>query len=101
MSEIIRTEALVVVKPGEDIVASLAGSLREDMKGVIGSGARDVVLDLSGVEMIDSVGLGVLIATYNTLERVGGGISIINATRDILDLFSNMRLDRYFKIVAS
>jgi anti-anti-sigma factor len=86
----------VVVRPGQDIVASSVEDLRAEWKKLLQSGVAALTVDLAGVEMIDSVGLGLLIATHNTLGKSGGRLRVCGASPDIQSLFRTMRLDKHF-----
>lgn len=98
MSEIIRDERCVTIRPGRDIVASMAGEFRSELNGEIAENLEELTIDLSGVEMVDSVGIGVIIATHNTLDQQGAKLKVINIADDIYGLFTTMRLDRHFTI---
>ena len=87
-----------VIKPGKDVVASMAEDFKNRLLNLIKKGITEVVIDLSGVEVVDSVGLGVIIATHNSLGKSGGKLKIINASEDIRRLFQTMRLDQHFEI---
>jgi anti-anti-sigma factor len=86
----------VVVRPGRDIVASSVEEFRAEWKRALAPGTASLTVDLDGVEMIDSVGLGLLIATHNTLGKAGGKLRVSGASPDILGLFRTMRLDKHF-----
>ena len=88
----------VVVKPGKDVVASMANEFRAELNSQIQESPSELVIDLSGVEMVDSVGIGVIIATHNSLDQKGGKLKVINIAEDIYGLFSTMRLDRHFTV---
>ena len=98
MSEIIKQGDRVIVKPGCDIVASTVEDLKAELKQALDQGAANLTIDLSGVEMMDSMGLGVLIATHNSLQKKESSLALINASVDILKLLKNMRLDQHFVI---
>jgi anti-anti-sigma factor len=98
MSEISREEGNAVVKPGQDIVASIARELREELKGLVAEGVQEMTMDLQGVEMVDSIGIGLLIAAHNSLAKSGGKLKVVNATPDIFKLLKTMRLDQHFEI---
>ena len=87
-----------VIKPGKDVVASMAEEFKKNLLDLIKNGIKELVIDLSGVEVVDSVGLGVMIATHNTLSKSGGKLKVINASEDICRLFQTMRLDQHFEI---
>lgn len=86
------------IKPGKDIVASMAGDLREKLLKLVDQGINDLVVDLNGVEMVDSVGLGLFIAAHNSMENIGGKFKIVNASKDIFDLMHMMKLGEHFGI---
>jgi anti-anti-sigma factor len=87
----------VVQPPGELVAASVAG-LRSTMRGIVGDGVRDLVIDLANVQMVDSMGIGLLISTHNSLRRVGGQLAVIHASKEILDLFMAMRIHQHFSV---
>ena len=100
MSCITKEQDSVTIKPDTDIVASMANAFRTELKGLIDEGARAVTIDLAGVKMVDSVGLGVFIATHNTLHQGGGQLTVSNASDDIVVLLKTMRLDQHFTVLA-
>ena len=60
-----------------------------------------MVLDFSQVQSIDSVGIGLLVATHNSLAKVGGSLSLANVGQDIFQLFTLMRLDKHFSVAPA
>lgn len=88
----------IIVRPGRDIVSSMVKEFREELRAIVNR--RDVLLtlDLEGVKLIDSMGLGVLIATHNSLAKRNARLELIHISSDILKLLKNMRLDRHFII---
>ncbi len=101
MSEVSREGEHAVVKPGRDIVASMAGEFREELKQLIDEGMTEITLDLEGVGMVDSIGMGLLIATHNSLGKKGGKLSVRKTPEEILGLMRTMRLDKHFEISGS
>jgi len=98
MSEIIKNGNQVVVKPGQDIVASMANEFRAELHALVQDLPPELIVDLTKVEMVDSVGIGVLIATHNSLNKSGGALKVTNVNKDIHKLFNTMRLDRHFSV---
>jgi len=87
------------IKPGKDIVASMVPDFKKNLYDLIlENGVKEIEIDLEGVEMVDSVGLGAFIATHNTLSQNGGTLTVINASQDIVGLFKTMRLDQHFTV---
>jgi len=88
-----------VISPGQDIVASMVPEFKKRLQElIVEEGITELDIDLTGVEMVDSVGLGAFIATHNTLSQKNGKLTVINASDDIYSLFKTMRLDQHFEI---
>ena len=98
MSEIVRKGDVTIVQPGKDVVASMAEDFKKDLLSAINTYEGKVVIDLAGVEMVDSVGIGVIIAAHNTLSQAGRSLKVINVVKDVFGLFSTMRLNRRFTV---
>jgi serine/threonine-protein kinase RsbW len=84
--------------PGGDIIAASVTEMRALMKGLLEEGVHQLVVDLSDVKVIDSSGIGMLVAAHNSLSRQGGKLSVIHASEELLDLLKAFRLDRHFSI---
>lgn len=98
MSQVIREGNSTIIIPGMSIVASMAEDFKKELLSAIHAYSGKLIIDLAGVDMVDSVGLGVIIAAHNTLTQKGDALEIINVSNDIYGLFSTMRLNRRFKI---
>ena len=79
-------------KQGSRVTAALSGELdhhtapkaREALERAIKPAAvKELVLDLSGITMMDSSGIGVIIGRYRSLSRRGGSVSICGASAQI------------------
>ena len=90
MSDINRKETQVIVKPGKDVVATMAQAFRDELHGLVQESPKELIIDLSGVEMVDSVGIGVMIATHNSLNKSGGELKIINVAKDIRSCYQKV-----------
>ncbi len=98
MSEIVTQGNETIIKPGTDVVASMAENFKTELLSVINESSSEVVIDLDGVEMVDSVGIGVIIAAHNTLNQSDRKLKVINVTKDVYGLFTTMRLNRRFTV---
>ncbi len=101
MSEIITNGDQTTIKPGEDVVASMAESFKGELLSAVNSSQGNLIIDLAGVNMVDSVGIGVIIAAHNSLHQSNRQLKVINVAQDILGLFSTMRLNRRFTVEAA
>lgn len=100
MSQSTTPNASMLITPAVDIVASQVQELRTTLCELIDQGTLHIVLDLQAVEIVDSAGLGTLIAAHNTLREHGGRLTVINVSHDIVRLFQLMRLDKHFTVTA-
>ncbi len=98
MSEIVNQGDQTIIKPGMDIVASMAEDFKGELLTIINDSSNGVVIDLEGVEMVDSVGIGVIIAAHNTLNQSERKLKVVNVAKDVYGLFTTMRLNRRFTV---
>jgi anti-anti-sigma factor len=70
----------VIVATGE-IDISTAPKLWEALARVIGHGHGDVVLDMAGVEFIDSQGVAVIVRAHKQVQANGGNV-IVRSPRE-------------------
>jgi len=82
-------------RPAGDVGAT---ELRAVLRAAVAEGVRDVTLDFSGGAMVDSAGLGWLIAGHNSLRKVGGNLAVVHAAKEILDLFRSLRIRQHFSV---
>lgn len=90
----------VVLEVGEAVSASRVGELRETFKSAIGGSTKELVLDCARLTVLDSLGIGLLVATHNSLARNGGRLALVHASPEILELLRIMRLDRHFRVTG-
>lgn len=69
-------------------------ALRERLRAAILGGARSLVLDCGRLESLDSMGIGLLVATHNSVAKLGGQLSLEAVRPDIMQLLILMRLDK-------
>jgi len=98
MSEIINQDDQTIIRPGTDVVASMTEAFKGELLAAIDASDGQVIIDLKGVGMIDSVGVGVVIAAYNTLNQAGRKLKVLNLNKELYDLFTNIRLHRRFDV---
>ena len=98
MSEIEKGDNETILGPTQDLVQSTAQGFRKELLLLVEEGTMEIVIDLVNVKMIDSVGIGVLIAATNSLGKVGGKLGIVNASEDLCKVFRMMRLDQHFEV---
>jgi len=91
----------IIVRPEQNVVSPMIKNLQEELQQVITAKPAEVVFDLAEVGMIDSTGLGLLVATFNSQKQHGGKIKVINAAGHVLDVLLTTQLNRLFEIVKA
>jgi anti-sigma B factor antagonist len=94
-------EGVVVLElKGRITVGPGAGALREMVGALNATGVRNLVLELQGVDYIDSTGLGALVMCATTLRRNGGNIKLVHLNRRNIELLVMTKLATVFEIFA-
>lgn len=60
--------------------------LRDTTRRLADEGKKKILLNLGGVNYMDSSGIGELIANYTTISRQGGQVKLLNLTDKIENL---------------
>ena len=81
-----------------DLDMAGAPSLRQAVVAEVANGFRLVVLELTGVDFIDSVGLGVVVGALRRLRSHGGDLLVVCAEPRIRGVFELCDLDRVFDL---
>jgi anti-sigma B factor antagonist len=92
-----RSPYVIVAVQGEVDIAT-APKLREKLVELASQGAQKVVVDLDGVEFLDSTGLGVLIGGMKRLRGLDGDLTLVCTQPRILKVFEITGLNRAFTI---
>ncbi len=98
MGEIVKEGTLYIIYLKKDIIASTADELKTELHSLIAESPEKLVIDLAGVKMVDSIGIGVIIATYNSLNKIKSKLELANVTENIYNVLTTMRLNHYFTI---
>ena len=78
--------------------AGNADAVKEALKQTIGSGVRQVVVDMTQVPFIDSAGLSTLVSALKMSRRAGGDVVLAGVQPQTLTVFSLTMLDKVFAI---
>jgi anti-sigma B factor antagonist len=89
--------APTVVVEGEVDVAT-APALRDELYRLVEHGSSRVVVDLSGMDFIDSTGLGVFVGALKRAREAGGGIELRGLKPSARKVFEITGLNSAFTI---
>jgi anti-sigma B factor antagonist len=101
LSEDALDERTHVISVSGEIHVSTAPEFSRRLNEAIAGGKTAVVLDLGGVEFIDSTGLSVLLNGLRRVTRAGGRMALVCTNPTVMRLFEITRLDSTFDILAT
>lgn len=81
-----------------EIDLATAPQLRRSIHDLIDGGHRQVAVDLTDVEFMDSTGLGVLIGSLKRLNEDGGNLVLTGLRPAVSRVFEITGLDRIFTV---
>lgn len=95
----------LVVQVSGELDLSTAEQFKLQVEQALANGkAQNLILDLSGVNFIDSSGLGVILGRYKTVTQNNGIIAIVNpkaSVKKILELSGILRIINLYNDVKS
>ena len=96
--EIIAEESLVVWRISGHLNSSRYKEVRTELARLTGEGLRFIVLDLQGLESLDSRGLGFLVTVQKEVREREGRVVIAHLAARFAILFETTRINRIFEI---
>jgi anti-sigma B factor antagonist len=72
--------------------------LREIVQGLVEKGKTKIVLNLAGVDHIDSAGIGELVRSHTVVRRAGGQLKIANVGKKVQEMLKMTSLNAVFDI---
>src|SRR5215467_3291714 len=88
---------LIVDCHGRIVFGEESALLRDRVRQLIAE-HRNLVLNLGGINYIDSGGLGTLVSLYTTAHNAGGSIKLANLTQRVGDLLQVTKLVTIFEV---
>ena len=90
-----------VVEVGGEIDVYTAPKLREQLIDLVSAGQYHLVVDMEGVEFLDSTGLGVLVGGLKRVRAHEGSLRLVCTQERILKIFRITGLTKVFPIHAT
>ncbi len=88
----------VIHLPAKVLGGADAVTFSEHLRSLVAEGHTSVVVDLAAVEVMNSSGLGMLVAGHSTLRRAGGSLSFRNIPETVQTLLRMTHLDTVFQL---
>jgi anti-sigma B factor antagonist len=90
----------VLAVAGEVDVATVP-RLREQLHSLVAQGRHHIVVDLEGVDFLDSTGLGVLVGALKRVRTNGGELALVCTQSRIRKVFEVTGLTKVFSLYDS
>ncbi|OZC02759.1 STAS domain-containing protein [Rubricoccus marinus] len=92
-------DGVAVLSLAGDAMGGPDGSvLHEELRTLRASGQKDIVVDLEGVERMNSSGLGMLIGALTIVRNAGGDLRLANVHERVTQLLTVTKLLGVFSI---
>ncbi len=91
----------MVVDVGGEIDVYTAPKLRERLVSLINAGHHDLIVNLEGVDFLDSTGLGVLVGALKRVRAHDGSLVLVCTQERLLKIFRITGLAKVFPIYDS
>jgi anti-sigma B factor antagonist len=83
---------------GRIVLGDEIGALRDAVRNLIAEGKKKIILNLVGVDYIDSSGVGELVSSFTTVRKAGGELKLLNLTQKVHDVLHVTKLYTVFDI---
>jgi anti-sigma B factor antagonist len=87
-------DADFVIRPAADLDMASAPHLGAEVLELLMRGERRLVFDFSGVRLVDSAGIGVLLSADRRVRAAGGELIVANASDHVRRVFEATGVDR-------
>ncbi|RMH40658.1 MAG: anti-sigma factor antagonist [Deltaproteobacteria bacterium] len=94
------------VDAGQETRVSISGTLdaltapdvRKEIPSIVETGKHRVIVDLSGLTLIDSSGVAAIVSLYKQVRARGGEFKVVGVRDQPLAIFKLLRMDRVFSL---
>jgi anti-sigma B factor antagonist len=99
--DVTERDGYTVLSPQGEIDFATGPALKEAITDALVAGKTNLVVDLLGVEFIESTGLGALIGGRRRARALDGALSLVCSENPVLKVFQVTGLDKVFEIYHS
>lgn len=100
-TEVSEIAGWTVVNVWGELDVATSPTLRETLIRLVGEGSNRLVLDLEGVDFLDSTGLGTIISALKRARTHGGDLRLVCTRARIARLFEITGLDKAVPLLPS
>ena len=91
-------EVTVIDVSGRITLGEGSSLLRDELRSLIGSNRRKILLNLADVSYVDSSGIGQLVAALTTVNSLGGQLKLLNLTKRLKELLQMTKVISIFEV---
>ncbi len=81
---------------GKVTLGENTGILRDELRGLMSQGHKNIILNMADVSYVDSAGLGELVGAYTTATNQGGSVKLLHLQGKMKDLMQITKLHTIF-----
>ncbi|MDN5216800.1 STAS domain-containing protein [Fulvivirgaceae bacterium BMA12] len=89
---------IVSFKDMDHLDARIAYRIKAELKGLISENENNIVMNLAGIDFIDSAGFGTIISGLKSSKKYGGDFKLCNASPTVMELMELMQLGNVFEV---
>jgi anti-sigma B factor antagonist len=97
IAESVREDVVILTLKGR-LTLGESNIVREQINQLAAAGKHNIVVDLGGVEYIDSTGLGILVICFTSLKKLGGALKLVNPNKRNVELLLLTKLHTVFEV---
>jgi anti-sigma B factor antagonist len=83
---------------GRIVLGNETETLRTAVRDLIAKDKKKIILNLAGVDYIDSSGVGELVASFTAVRNSGGELKLLNLTQKVQDVLNVTKLYTVFDV---
>ncbi|MCC7493374.1 MAG: STAS domain-containing protein [Fimbriimonadaceae bacterium] len=99
--EVEAVDGVRIVRPSGEVDIASVVVLQEALNRLLDDGATRLVVNLEGLDYLDSTGIGCVTAARRRARDLGGDVVLVCTRERVLRLFKITGLDQVFSICAS
>ena len=82
---------------GRITIGETCSQFRDEIRGMLDSGYRNIIVNLAEVSYIDSCGLGQIVGCFATVAHRGGKLKLLNLRERVTELMYVTKLHTIFE----
>jgi anti-sigma B factor antagonist len=93
-----RSDSVTTLLVRGSLDINTAPHLADEIDHLVAARPSNVIVDLSGLDLIDSSGVAALVKLYKGVRGAGGAVTVAGARDQPLAIFKLLRMDKVFDL---